>query len=100
MSEDRITLPHKLTLDQRQTLTMTGVSEVVSFDDTAVVLRTQLGILSVHGKELKLQQLSPEGGQVAVSGTVTAMMPPCVCWGWVWGRSTDFCGRPGGGMRT
>ena len=74
MSEDRITLPHKLTLDQRQTLTMTGVSEVVSFDDTAVVLRTQLGILSGHGKELKLQQLSPEGGQVAVSGTVTAMI--------------------------
>ena len=74
MSEDRITLPHKLTLDQRQTLTMTGVSEVVSFNDTAVVLRTQLGILSVHGEELKLQQLSPEGGQVAVSGTVTAMI--------------------------
>ena len=74
MSEDRIALPHKLTLDQRQTLTMTGVSEGVSFDDTAVVLRTQLGILRVHGKELKLQQLSPEGGQVAVSGTVTAMI--------------------------
>lgn len=74
MSLDRMELPHKLTLDQRQTLTMTGVSEVVSFDDTSVVLHTQLGTLTVHGKELKLQQLSPDGGQVAVSGTVAAMI--------------------------
>ena len=71
---DELQMPHKLTLSERSRLTLTGVTEVVSFDDTAVVLRTQLGILSVHGKELKLQQLSPEGGQVAVSGTVTAMI--------------------------
>ena len=74
MPADRIELPHKLTLDQRQMLTMTGVSQVVSFDDTSVVLHTQLGTLTVHGKDLKLQQLSPEGGQVAVSGTVAAII--------------------------
>ena len=30
---------------------MTGVTEVVSFDDTAVVLQTSLGTLIVQGKE-------------------------------------------------
>ena len=66
--------PHKLTLDQRSRLTMTGVTEVVSFEDTAVVLRTALGTLSVHGQELKLKTLSVEGGQVAVEGSIAALI--------------------------
>lgn len=74
MAEERIALPHKLTLNERRQLTMTGVSEVVSFDDTAVILRTQLGTLNIHGKDLQLKQLSPEGGQVAVDGTVSALI--------------------------
>ena len=39
-------MPHRLTLEERSKLTMTGVQEVVSFDDTAVVLHTALGTLS------------------------------------------------------
>ena len=66
-------LPHKLTLDERSRLTMTGVTEVVSFDDTTVVLRTALGDLEVQGQELKLKALSPEGGQVAVDGHISAL---------------------------
>ena len=66
-------LPHKLILTQRQQLTMTGVTEVVSFDETAVVLRTELGTLVVQGRDLQLKTLSVEGGQVAVEGTVSAL---------------------------
>ena len=71
MAEER--LPHKLTLNERQQLTMTGVTEVVSFDDTAVVLQTCLGTLMVQGRELQLKTLSVEGGQVAVEGTITSL---------------------------
>lgn len=67
-------LPHKLTLSERQQLTMTGVTEVVSFEDTAVVLRTCLGTLVVQGRELQLKTLSLEGGKVEVSGTICAMV--------------------------
>lgn len=66
--------PHKLTLDERKKLTLTGVSEVVSFDETAVVLRTGLGTLMVHGRELQLKNLSLEGGQVAVEGQISALV--------------------------
>lgn len=72
MTEER--LGHKLTLDERSRLTMTGVTEVVSFDDGAVVLRTGLGRLLVQGKELKLRTLSLEGGQVAVEGRIQALL--------------------------
>ena len=71
MAEER--LPHKLCLNERRQLTMTGVTEVVSFDDTAVVLQTSLGTLVVQGKELQLKTLSLEGGQVAVDGSVSAL---------------------------
>lgn len=70
MSEQQ--LPHKLTLNERKQLTMTGVSEVVSFDDTAVVLHTSQGTLVVQGKELQLKTLSLDGGQVVVDGTISA----------------------------
>ena len=66
-------IPHKLTLTERNTLTMTGVTEVVSFDDTTVVLHTTLGTLVVQGRDLQLKTLSQEGGQVAVDGTVSAL---------------------------
>lgn len=66
--------PHKLILDDRSKLTMTGVTEVVSFEENAVVLRTSLGMLVVHGRDLQLKTLSLDGGQVAVDGTVSALV--------------------------
>lgn len=67
-------LPHKLSLNERRELTMTGVTEVVSFEDSAVVLRTGLGMLIVQGRELQLKTLSLEGGQVAVDGAISALI--------------------------
>ena len=67
-------LPHKLTLNERRELTMTWVTEVVSFEDTAVVLKTSLGTLILQGSGLKLKTLSLDGGQVAVDGTISAMV--------------------------
>lgn len=67
-------LPHKLTLTERSQLTMTGVTEVVRFEDTAVVLRTCLGTLVVQGQQLKLKTLALEGGQVEVTGSVSALV--------------------------
>ena len=67
-------LPHKLILSERSQLTMTGVTEVVRFDDTAVVLRTCLGSLIVQGQQLQLKTLALEGGQVEINGTVSALV--------------------------
>lgn len=67
-------LPHKIALNERKNLTLSGVTEVVSFEDTAVVLRTSLGDLVIHGQELKLKTLSLEGGQASVDGSITALI--------------------------
>lgn len=67
-------LPHKLQLNERRQLTMSGVTEVVSFDDGTVVLQTSLGTLIVQGEQLQLKALSLDGGQVAVEGNVSALI--------------------------
>lgn len=74
MMDESIRLPHKLTLNERNALSVSGVSEVISFDDSAVVVRTGMGLLTVHGQQLQLKNLSLEGGVVAVEGNVAALI--------------------------
>ena len=99
-------LPHKLQLSERNKLTMTGVTEVVSFEENAVVLHTVLGRLLVQGRDLKLKTLSLDGGQVTVSGLICTGMaginheefmrsPGCPAGGVCWDESGG-CGCPAG----
>jgi sporulation protein YabP len=73
MAEQTV-FPHRLSLNERKELTVTGVTEVVSFDEEAVILKTSLGTLNVHGRQLQLKNLSTNGGQVEVSGNVAALI--------------------------
>ena len=66
-------LPHKLVLEGRKKLSISGVREVESFDDTAVVLQTNKGTMIIRGEGLHLQMLSLDGGQVSVDGLVDSI---------------------------
>lgn len=71
--EKALELPHKVTLDNRNRLHLTGITEVESFDEGMVVLHTARGTLVVRGDGLHLQLLSLDGGQVHVDGTVHSL---------------------------
>lgn len=73
MTENIPRLPHSLSLQERSRLEMTGVSEVVSFDEGAVILHTELGTLIIEGEQLQLKTLLPEGGQVRVDGQISSL---------------------------
>ena len=64
----------KLSLEERGRLTVTGVDQVVRFEEELVVLNTGLGTLHIHGQELKLRDLSLEGGRAVVEGRVSALI--------------------------
>lgn len=66
-------MPHALKLEGREKLTLTGITEVLSFDDTAVIMHTPLGRLTVLGQQLQLRALTPEGGSVTVRGQIDAL---------------------------
>ena len=74
MGDEGMQIPHAMTLKDRKKLSMTGVTEVVSFDDTSVVLHTGLGTLVIQGHDLQLKTLTLEGGQVAVEGSICALI--------------------------
>lgn len=65
--------PHKLVLEGRSKLSLTGVTQVESFDDNTVTLVTSKGILTVQGRDLHLQSLSLDGGQAAVDGQIDSL---------------------------
>lgn len=90
MNEQKPALPHKLQLNDRRTLTLTGVTEVLSFDEDIVTARTDLGILEIRGSGLKLKTLSPDGGQVHIEGSIFALIyedprPAKTGWRRFWG---------------
>ena len=66
-------MPHSLQLSQRQKLSITGVSEVISFDELAVMLKTQCGDMAIEGKDLRIAVLEIDAGIVVLSGTVSGV---------------------------
>ena len=65
---------HTVGLTDRSALTVTGVSEVLSFEENAVQLNTARGCLWVHGEGLRLKHLDPDGGCLSLTGEVTALV--------------------------
>ena len=52
MEEKQYSKAHKLILSNRRTGTITGVSDVISFDITEVLLETEQGMLMIKGADL------------------------------------------------
>lgn len=65
--------PHNMTLESRSKLILTGITEVVSFDEGIVIMRTPLGDLTVQGAQLQLKSLTPDGGNVTVQGQIDSL---------------------------
>ena len=65
--------PHHLILEGREQLSVSGVEEVESFDENTIVLDTDMGLLTIKGKELHVSRLTLEKGEVDVDGTIDSM---------------------------
>lgn len=66
----RAEMPHSLNLEERHRLSVTGVSEVLSFDENEVVMDTTLGLLTVEGEGLHVEKLSLDIGELSLEGSV------------------------------
>ena len=69
----RPSVPHQVIMENRGTLSVSGVSDVDSFDDTTVVVYTSLGELTVRGEGLQIQRLNVETGDLSLQGTVDSL---------------------------
>lgn len=67
------TTPHAISLTERTRMQISGVSEVISFDDASVVLRTVCGSMTVEGEGLHITTLNIDRGEVMIDGNVSGM---------------------------
>ena len=76
MAEERKiqSMPHNLVLEDRKLLTVSGVSDVDSFDEETVVIFTDLGELTIRGSDLHINRLSVEVGELSVEGNISALI--------------------------
>ena len=65
---------HSLAAQDRREITVKGVSEVLSFDETLVRLVTTCGILNLEGEGLRVRALDPGTGLVAVTGRLNGVL--------------------------
>ncbi len=74
MQEKNIKTNHNLILENRKSLTISGITDVDSFDEKAICLYTQLGELTIQGKELHIDSMSVETGDMTVTGDIWAII--------------------------
>jgi len=74
MDDKNKAMPHHIILEERRRLTVSGVSDVESFNENGVVCRTNRGTLLIKGSNLRVDKLSLEGGDLAVEGAVDSLL--------------------------
>ncbi len=62
-----------LILENRRRLSVSGVEEVVTFNEEAVSMKTVLGELTVRGEGLHVERLAVESGDLVVTGQVSSL---------------------------
>lgn len=61
-----------LILENRKKLSISGVEDVLSFDDQIVILETSLGMLTVKGEDLRINKLSIDTTEVIIEGEMNS----------------------------
>ena len=72
-NNDRECAEHDLTLISRKELKITGVRQILNFDDTTVTFITSAGELEIDGESLNIDVLDLNRGVASVTGTITGM---------------------------
>lgn len=75
MNDDKnlIKSPHNVIMEERKTLTVTGVSDIDSFDEETVVVYTDLGQLTVKGFNLHINKIDVDDGELNLEGEIDSL---------------------------
>ena len=76
MTEEKKTMkmPHNVILEDRRNLTVSGVSDVDSFDEQNITVFTDMGELAVRGYNLHINKLNIETGELTLEGEISSLI--------------------------
>ncbi len=60
-------------LENREKLNVSGVLDVLSFDDQIVIVETELGLLTIKGENLKINKLNIDTSEVTLDGMISSL---------------------------
>ncbi|MCL2828485.1 MAG: sporulation protein YabP [Oscillospiraceae bacterium] len=69
----RADAPHNVIMEGRERLSISGVEDVESFDEGNIVVYTNKGMLIIRGRDLHIEKLSIDGGDLSVEGQVDSL---------------------------
>ena len=72
--QSRPTPAHKLVMQNREKVELTGITEVVSFDNKEVILETVDGMLQMKGEGFHVKHLTLEKGEVDFEGRIDSLV--------------------------
>ena len=72
MSE-KVNAPHSIIIEQREKISISGITEVVGFDDETVLLKTVMGTLTIKGERLHIGSFSTGSGDIDIDGKIIAL---------------------------
>jgi len=61
---------HSLQIDRRENVVVSGMIDVISFDEESVIGETEMGIIIIRGANLHVKRVSLDSGELAVSGEI------------------------------
>ena len=62
-----------IVLENREKLNVSGVNDVLSFDDQVVMVDTELGLLTVKGENIRINKLSLDTAEVIIEGEISSL---------------------------
>ena len=74
MQDKTVKQNHNMILENRKSLSISGITDVDSFDEREIILYTQLGELTIHGRELHIDAMSVETGDMTITGDIWALI--------------------------
>lgn len=61
---------HNVIMENREKVVITGIIDIHSFDDELVLTETEMGILTIKGKDLKMNKLNLDNTELVVEGQI------------------------------
>ena len=71
--EEKLNLPHRIIIDERKELSISGVLEVKSFNDETLLLNSVSGSITVKGEGIKISSFNTKTGDLLASGKIYAV---------------------------
>ncbi len=65
---------HDMIIENRKKVTMTGITDVASFDEETIIAESECGEITIRGKNLKISRLSVDSGDMVVEGDVDSVL--------------------------